>query len=226
MIQLNNQPPEARTNLDGRLDVIGSWLTIQGEGPFVGTPAVFVRLAGCQLQCPACDTRYTEGRYWREPEELLAEIEKIRPDGLVVLTGGEPFRQNIAPLAHKLWGRGYTVQIETNGGIYREDFPFSLVAVVCSPKGAIRKELRPHIAAWKYVVKAGSIDEADGLPISALDMPTRPARPEGSKAPVYIQPCDQNDPEANQRNLEAAKESCFRHGHRLCLQLHKILGLP
>ena len=54
---INKQPIEKREpSYEGTLQVHSIFKTIQGEGPFCGTPCVFVRLAGCNLQCPACDT--------------------------------------------------------------------------------------------------------------------------------------------------------------------------
>lgn len=100
--------------------------TIQGEGPSVGTPAMFVRLSGCNLECrPWCDTPYT----WdRERFDLAAERTRrsiadlaawaaARPEPLVVLTGGEPLMQQLAlvPLVYALVGLGKRVEIETNG---------------------------------------------------------------------------------------------------------------
>ena len=52
---MNTQPTEKRTNSQN-LDITEIFFTIQGEGPFSGHRAVFIRLAGCNLQCPACDT--------------------------------------------------------------------------------------------------------------------------------------------------------------------------
>src|SRR5580658_3582582 len=82
--------------------------TLQGEGPFSGVPAVFVRLAGCNLACFWCDTDF-ESSTWRPTfDELLANIEEKRPAicNLIVITGGEPFRQNIRPLVCHLLDSG------------------------------------------------------------------------------------------------------------------------
>src|SRR3954467_9071958 len=44
------------------LSIHSIFYTLQGEGPYSGCPAVFMRLAGCNLQCPGCDTDYTSGQ--------------------------------------------------------------------------------------------------------------------------------------------------------------------
>ena len=77
--------------------------------------------------------------------------------------------------------------------------------------------------AWKYVIQADCI-APDGLPTSALGMRVPPGRPT-NKGQVYVQPADQKDDELNRKNTEAAVASCIEHGYRLCLQLHKIVGL-
>ena len=99
------------------LDVVEVFPTIQGEGPFAGRPATFIRLAGCHLKCSFCDTDFTSNRALVTVFELGARVEKHR-HGLVVLTGGEPMRQNIVPLCEALVAGGYTVQIETAGSFW------------------------------------------------------------------------------------------------------------
>ena len=47
--------------------------SIQGEGYFTGTPAVFVRFSGCNLRCPFCDTEHKEGKMLSD-DEIIAEI--------------------------------------------------------------------------------------------------------------------------------------------------------
>lgn len=243
----NQQLPEKRENGDGhRLQVNSVFHTIQGEGPFAGTPAVFVRLAGCNLQCPLCDTEYTLRGGYNVPD-LVDSVNEARPywpsgrphdrtpyrvpTNLVVITGGEPFRQPIGLFIKALMDEGYRVQVETNGTLYQPcvNYTHPMLTIVCSPKaGNVNRELLPWIDAWKYVATADSLDPADGLPTHALEHPNggklfRP--PLGHPAPVFLQPVDEQHQEQNELNTEAVVRSCLEHGHRLCLQLHKIIGV-
>ena len=234
MIRLNTQPVEKQVfRDDGALEVVEVWRTIQGEGPLAGTSAIFVRLAGCNLQCPACDTDYTSYRKVSSVVEIAAEISLADiEDGqidLVVLTGGEPFRQNIRPLVEELIEDDYRVQIETNGTLFGKLYWSSgRIEVVCSPKTAkLSAELEPNIDAYKYILEAGQVDPDDGLPLSVLGLQTRPARPRpGFAGDVFVQPQDDQDPAKNKANIDAAVASCMKYGYRLSLQTHKILGLP
>jgi 7-carboxy-7-deazaguanine synthase len=243
----NEQAPEKRVQGDGfTLQVNSIFHTIQGEGPFAGTPAVFVRLAGCNLQCPLCDTSYTK-RIELSVEAICDNVKdaiqeyaignappyKFRraPCSLVVITGGEPFRQPIGRLCMELIRRGYRVQIETNGTLFQAAMPYvdERLTIVCSPKaGGVHRDLLPWIDAWKYVATDGNIDDEDGLPTHALEHPNggklyRP--PADHSAPIYLQPVDEQNHAPNMRNQDAVVRACLKHGHRLCLQLHKIIGV-
>lgn len=221
---MNRQTPEAEVNdTRGRLEVVKIFHTIQGEGPLVGTPSVFVRLAGCNLQCRFCDTDYTSGRRLLSPEDILWEVQEATRGKTkqVVLTGGEPFRQNIAPAVELLLDSGFFVQIETNGTLYKElDFDHLHLFIVCSPKrGTVNDLLMPFIGAFKYVVGDIALNPLDGLP-KAL------ARP-NSTGQVYLQPIDDGglDSEKTKHNTAMALESCMKFGYRLSLQTHKIIGV-
>jgi len=231
---LNTQPVEPVIKDAASIAVHSIFATIQGEGPFAGCRAIFVRLAGCNLQCPMCDTEYTSVRVTYGPATLLDELKDLTypiPE-LVVITGGEPFRQPIRPVVEALLVKGFRVQIETNGTLYR-DLPWDhpRLFVVCSPKmHIVHPKLVPHLSALKYVGTAASLDPADGLPNSALDHPIKPGHklfrpPQHWDRDVFLQPVDEADPEANDRNLKAIIGSCRKHGYRLCLQVHKIIGL-
>lgn len=240
---LNTQAIEKRVDRpDGRIDVHSIFHTIQGEGPFCGTPCVFIRLAGCNLQCPWCDTEYTEGRQLMGPGAVLFEVnalwraDKWRKPGLVVITGGEPFRQNLTGLLEVLVHAGYYVQIESNGTLPPSSFSYSTFIsnregayIVCSPKaGKVHPRIWEEACCAKYVMEQGNMREEDGLPMTALGHTANPyvARPpEGWDRPIYLQPMDAKSTAENNRNIAAVRDSCIKHGHILQLQIHKIIGV-
>lgn len=210
------------------LQVNSIFHTLQGEGPCAGMPAVFVRLAGCNLQCPECDTEYTKRRSL-PISTILCEMEEARgefPTKLAVITGGEPFRQPLRPFVNALRLKGWVVQIETNGTLFQE-LPYDDVMVVCSPKtGSINKLLIPHLTALKYVVDWRLIG-ADGFPERALwnGKSALPRPPRNFTGQVYLQPYDSGIPAENQTHQEATIQCCFKTGATYCHQLHKLLNL-
>lgn len=233
---INNQPIEKREpSYEGTLQVHSIFKTIQGEGPFCGTPCVFVRLAGCNLQCPMCDTDYTSTRQDYRPEQILLAVMAHQPSGnLVVITGGEPFRQHIGELVALLVEHGYYVQIESNGTMNPPVFAWNKdtaarrgAYIVISPKtGKINTLAEAAACALKYVVRYGDAD-SDGLPKHALDMPNRPARPTPGlfSGQIYIQPLDSKDEVDNHLHTQEAVSSSLAHGYILQLQVHKYIGV-
>lgn len=231
---INRQHPEHKqTNDDGKLDVHSIFDTIQGEGPYAGVPAIFIRLAGCNLICEFCDTDYTSERKWMSCWEITEDMKKTKEyksGQLVVITGGEPFRQrNLGTLVNALLGYEYRVQIETNGTLYQPG-PWVTSTIVCSPKTPeLNNKIVPLIDAYKYVLSADDIDPDDGLPCCSLGSSTieNIARPPRSfKGPIYLQPLDVQDEAENWRNVSACIQSCKRFGYTFCLQMHKIINLP
>lgn len=109
--------------------------TIQGEAFWTGTPSTFIRLQGCPVACPWCDTKHTwpagpsnaqvstaqmlqkvnPASTWAElsPLEILGIVQDFTPRHFVI-TGGEPLAQNILPLTEALLSIG-SVQVETSG---------------------------------------------------------------------------------------------------------------
>lgn len=238
-MQLNHQPIETRVTNPKELEVHSIFYTIQGEGPFAGRPAVFVRLAGCNLQCPGCDTDYTSNRELLNPFEIADRIIEKFPQGwnpeitagpIVVITGGEPFRQDITELCNLLvqnWG--FTVQVETNGVLPIPEKISDAVVIVCSPKtSALNRHNLNRINALKYVLHHEHVDPRDGLPTKALfhNNSGRVARPpEGFMGMIYVQPMDVKDAEINLLNEKAAVKSCLDFCYSLQLQIHKIIGV-
>lgn len=127
-----------------KLFVTSIFYTMQGEGPYRGMPALFVRLAKCNLGCSWCDAFFDDGDWMTVEEVVLAgvlEVEKYYnnniPEGIwdrmvFVLTGGEPSLQNIKPLLEFASEKFGATQIESNG-VFAPDVP-DRTTVVISPK--------------------------------------------------------------------------------------------
>ncbi|UPT53322.1 7-carboxy-7-deazaguanine synthase [Synechococcus phage Ssp-JY38] len=244
----NIQPPEpARKHHDGEvLSVHSIFHTLQGEGPFTGHPAVFIRLAGCNLQCPGCDTEYTSGRHSMGIAEVVGKVMMMGHGNhvplLVVITGGEPLRQNIDPLIRRLHSvfpasvyPGFSVQIESNGVLPLSNGLIELIRytptyLVCSPKTSrIHPTVGEHAHAFKYVLNVGNVHEKDGLPLTALGHRADPhvARPPLEyKGPIYVNPMDAHDDALNVANIKETVKSAMRFGYIAGLQCHKYWDLP
>jgi 7-carboxy-7-deazaguanine synthase len=197
------------------LEIVSIFATIQGEGPYAGWPAIFLRLGGCNLACSFCDTEFEDFRKM-SLEEILSEVEKLHSyQKLVVITGGEPFRQPIEKLCQKLIGLDFKVQIETNGTLYRK-VPDE-VDIICSPKSehVLRPDLLEKITAFKFIISASDPSYNHVPEVGQSNIQT----------PVYIQPMDEYDAGKNARNLEYTRDLALEHGYRLSLQLHKIIGV-
>lgn len=217
---------------DSSVDVHSIFYTIQGEGPLTGHPAIFIRLAGCNLRCPLCDTDYTSKRERLSPEAIVARVSALHPGPrLVVITGGEPFRQAIGLLTQLLEDSGYQIQIETNGTLPPPSGMAASTWIVVSPKtGKVHPDTAERAVAWKYVLDHRSVSAVDGLPLQALEHPcviggvTRP--PEDLLlGAIYVQPADTHDIGTTGRNLAAVKATCLKYGYTLQVQLHKIIDM-
>jgi organic radical activating enzyme len=232
MLIPNSQRPEKKVIAE-TLEVHSIFATIQGEGPFSGCPAIFIRLAGCNLQCPGCDTDYTSNRESLTCDEILAKVKDCLNDefatNLVVITGGEPFRQNLTGLLNVLLYRGFRVQIETNGTLPPSpQMPTNNVIIVVSPKtGTVHKDIHALASCYKYVLDPRKNNIAsDGLPKIVLGhsndgMVARPLTPRA----IYVQPADVGDDFANTIIRDKVVKLSMKHGYILQLQIHKILGL-
>lgn len=207
------------------LKVKSIFKTLQGEGSFVGVPSVFIRLTGCNLACTFCDTEFDDGDQMKL-DDILAKVKDLSQPTtkLIVITGGEPFRQPISPLCDKLIEAGYKIQIETNGTLFREIHKD--VFIICSPKNESGKNdfpIDPRILKRLTAIK---------ILISGKNEKYSPER-YSKKIPewqtedkeIFVQAIDEYDLRQNKINLELAIELCQRYNCRLSLQTHKITGL-
>lgn len=201
--------------------------TLQGEGPNVGVPSVFLRLGGCNLACSFCDTEFEDFKE-RHLDDIIAEINKLainakgrRTTNLVVITGGEPLRQPITPLCEMLIQDGYKVQIETNGTLMR-DIPDE-VEIICSPKitngsySKLRPDVLSRINALKFIVSK-SIKGYDAIPDVGQGA-------SDNDIEVFVQPMDQYDADKNKENIQHSLKIALDNGYRFSLQTHKIIGI-
>jgi 7-carboxy-7-deazaguanine synthase len=208
------------------LEVTETFKTLQGEGPFVGMPAIFIRLGGCNLQCNFCDTEFDNFKKIHIDEILLKinslafNEDNIKTHKLVVITGGEPLRQPIEKFCELLIANNYLVQIETNGTLYRR-LP-SQVKIICSPKVVnnkyhrIREDLLKIISCFKFIISFNNSDYSNVPEIGQSDY----------NIEVFVQPMDEYDQLKNFENTKRAIFLCDKYGFRLSLQTHKILSLP
>lgn len=207
--------------------------TLQGEGPFVGQPATFIRFAGCNLACTFCDTEFESNI------NNVVHVDEIGAlhDKLIVLTGGEPLRQPVGKLVNILLDRGHRVQIETAGVVWQPGLLGSLLSdsfsIVVSPKTPkVHAMISTYAYAWKYIVRDGDLLDKKGLPVvntqreegRVRSLAWPPERFPASR--VYLQPCDEQDAALTQRNTLHAIDVCKEYGYTLSVQLHKQLNLP
>ena len=181
--------------------------SIQGEGTWAGTPAVFVRLAGCNLACSFCDTDYAL-KFFASVEDVVRMVgEAGGTCPMVILTGGEPLAQaQTGALIDALRGDGRRVHIESNGTLYAE-LP-SDVWLCVSPKERVDPRMAARSNEAKLIVD-GRVPE-EHLPLFA------------GKATILLQP-EGNKP----ANIELALAYAKAHPQRfrLSLQTHKFIGV-
>lgn len=153
------------------LMVTSMFMTIQGEGPYTGLPAYFIRLSKCNLNCHFCDAFFDRGEYYSF-NQILNKIEEEWPktcnvnERLIVLTGGEPLLQNnlvnFVRYVEEVAEDRYKFQIETNGTQDPYDLWASSVKIVCSPKVSektgkylnMNEDYLEHIDCLKFVISA------------------------------------------------------------------------
>ena len=92
--------------------------TIQGEAHLRGFQMCFVRLAGCSVACPNCDTDYRRQDF-ATAEEIAIRADEVTPattrDRWVWITGGEPTDHNLIPLITALRAKRFSIAVATSG---------------------------------------------------------------------------------------------------------------
>lgn len=131
---------QARMNSSLPLNEI--FYSLQGEGAQTGMPMIFIRLAGCNLQCSYCDTDFSL-KQRASLQDILQQIAQY-PCKNIVWTGGEPTLYLNESIVHFFTEHGYYQSIETNG---TKPVPHGIHYITCSPKPeafALLNENFPH----------------------------------------------------------------------------------
>ncbi len=180
--------------------------SLQGEGAHTGTPAVFLRLSGCNLKCPFCDTEHESFTEMSE-EDIVAKASEY-PARTIVITGGEPTLQLTASLTERLHQAGFAIHLETNGSRQLPEGA-EIDWVTCSPKDG-GKVVIQHIDELKVVFQNQDMSQYDSL-----------------VAKEYrLQPLDSGNAKKNAENLKMTLDYVLKNPKwKFSLQTHKVLGV-
>ena len=187
--------------------------SLQGEGFHAGTPAVFVRLSGCNLRCAFCDTQHQDGQML-SVQEIVEEVNKYPLAPLLVLTGGEPSLFIDEAFVAELKQRtNKTIAIETNG---TRPLPNNLDWVTLSPKTVFEGgDLEPCVLKTCDELKVVYL----GQDLTQYEIIKAKHR--------FLQPCFVEDEDQRKTNMKACVEAVKAHPNwRLSLQIHRVLNIP
>lgn len=240
MFQKVSNPLDERENslALAELKINEMFETIQGEGVHTGVPAIFVRLQGCPVGCPWCDTKHT----WTIDESMLVDSQSVMqksqenehhfastPESIltlfdeegynakhVVLTGGEPCMYDLRPLTQILHEAGYSTQIETSGTftVLCHDDTWVTVSPKVNMKGGfevLSQALERANEIKHPIAMQKHVEELDEL-LTVL--------PKSHKVEICLQPISQQ-----QRATDLAIKTCIQRNWRLSLQTHKYIGI-
>lgn len=184
--------------------------SLQGEGFYTGTPSLFIRLSGCNLQCPFCDTEHIPYTDMTE-REIIEEAEKCLAKH-VVITGGEPSLQLTDSLVEGLHGVGKYVAVETNG---THELPSNVDWITLSPKD--------HFVQTDATIVLRRCNEIKVV-FTEQDIPNEYTEIQADQH--FLQPCDVGDEARNAEILKRTIDYCLAHPiWRLSLQTHKLIGV-
>lgn len=186
----------------------GVFDTIQGEGPLTGVPMTFVRLAGCSVGCPECDTDYRVKDRLTLPE-LAARVQDLPRREWLFLTGGEPTDHDYATLLTHFAVQGYKLAMVT-AGTRKVD----LWRVDCLM-------VSPHTLGGGWIQREGTavnvVPGLNGMTLSDELIPKCEAFQHRYATPLY----------GSAESLTSCLEWVRRvPGWRLGVQAHKVWGLP
>jgi len=206
-----------------RLARQGVFYTVQGEGVMMGTPQVFVRLAGCNVGCPECDTDYRPAQMVTL-EELARLIVAAAPPAApwVWVTGGEPMLhgRELPDLYRRLQPLGFRFALATSGTI-------PIPSVGRAAGGPDFVSVSPHRIDDSWTVHRGDqLNAVVGLGgLRLADLERVPAGVLAGFTHRFVTPADPGRG-LRPNYAECAAWVAARPGWRLGIQAHKVWGVP
>lgn len=184
--------------------------SLQGEGRWTGHAAIFIRMSGCNLKCPFCDTDFTTYQEMTS-REIVAQCQSLGGScKMIVLTGGEPTLQVDDNLVDALHNAGYWLTMETNG---TRPYPKGIDWVTCSPKVDFTQGAQLQITSANEL-KLVFDDEHE---VTDYGLQTEYKS---------LQPCDTGDAKRNRVIQARCIEYIKQHPEwSLSLQTHKWIGI-
>jgi len=194
--------------------------SFQGEGVRMGRSSVFIRLAGCSMNCTYCDTKESWGAGISVPLERIVEkigaYMAVYPDSQVVITGGEPLEQDISQFVNVLQEMELFVSIETNGSRY-QGLPINWWTV--SPKHANGFGIHPALVNKINEIKLVTV------PQLTPDI-VRNIRNQVPNVPIFLQPeSGDQDRYQNTFDMFSRCQKARLDNIRCGLQMHKIYNV-
>lgn len=197
--------------------------SFQGEGLRFGRPSIFLRLSGCNLRCPFCDSPDS----WQTPGqelplpivlERIMSLRRLQPASQLVITGGEPLLQDLTELVECARKAGFYMAIETNGTLF-QDLDIDWWAV--SPKPDDEYSIHPGLS--------GRIDEIKLVVSSGLGIGHIAAiRRRHPQVPIFLQPDVYNQGQAAYDQVFELFRLAGQSGIgelRAGMQLHRLYGV-
>jgi 7-carboxy-7-deazaguanine synthase len=212
--------------------------SIQGEGAFTGVPSIFVRLQGCPVGCPWCDTQHTwtiDLAHEKSAKDVMQQNEdtedwfsadtealfKLFDDcgytaKHIVITGGEPCMYDLNDLTKSAHDKGFSTQIETSGTF--EAHCHESAWVTLSPKINMPGKLE---VLDSVLFRANEIKHPIAMQKHVDELDELLTFYAGKAPPlIYLQPISQQ-----KRATDLAVSVCIARNWRLSLQTHKFIGV-
>lgn len=213
------------------------FITHQGEATFTGTPSIFIRLQGCDVACPWCDTKNSwvlndlnkisfeqivakndsDDKFAIVTiEEIVCFIKKNNNISHVVITGGEPLLHNLQPLCDAIAKMNKTIQLETSGTSpvsVDKDAWITLSPKIDMPNNKpILKEVVYRANEIKMPI--GKLSDIEKLKKFITFYNIK------NDIPIWLQPLSQN-----KKALEICISSSLENNWKLSIQVHKYINI-